>query len=65
MAMVEIDENYIDAKHMKNIIEDEMIRAHQVLLYLIPKTGVLSPKKILDNEASAVCSAKLSIARIS
>ena len=32
MVMVEIDENYIDAKHMKNIIEDEMIRAHQVLL---------------------------------
>ena len=39
---------------MKNIMEDEMIIAYQLLLKRITETGVCIPKtRILDNEASA------------
>ena len=45
-VMVEIDANYIDAKPMKNITEDEMIRVHQVLFQLIIEIRVYSLKQI-------------------
>ena len=45
--------NYIDAKPMKNKSSEEHIRAYQELLKRIKATGVCDPKlHILDNEAS-------------
>ena len=53
MFMMDIDKKYIDAKPMKNIMEDEMIRAHQVLLKRRTEIRTCSQKThTLDNEAS-------------
>ena len=46
MLVLEIDANYIGAKPMKNIMEDEMIRGYQGLLKHIIETGVCSPINI-------------------
>ena len=46
MVMVEIDKNYINDTPMKNITENDMIIAYQVLLKRIEETGVCSKKNI-------------------